>query len=169
MERVYTQNQWFESPCALHFGIDMYAREAFSKIIKEKRKSAGNTQEEIAIATGINRVTYARIEKGQKICVHIESMEKIFNVLGITWDEYAKEINRLRPKCFIGEDEFNILGRGKVITTTIEFEDDLPALGEIVVINNKFYEVLGIERFMKLLSTPIPSKNVGLLVKEVAQ
>ena len=65
------------------------------------------------------------------------------------------------------KEEFNIKGRGKVITARLDDSEECPDIGTRIEWKGKEYEVIAVERFMKLLSPPIPGNNIGLLVREV--
>jgi len=67
------------------------------------------------------------------------------------------------------EEEFNIKGRGKVITAVLDKGEACPNKDTRIEWKGKKYEVVEVERFMKLLHPPFPGNNVGLLVREVKE
>jgi translation elongation factor EF-Tu-like GTPase len=66
------------------------------------------------------------------------------------------------------DDVFNIKGIGpKVTINTEECPNALKLkIGDSLIQGNKEAEILGIEKFSKPLSLPIPGGNIGLLLSE---
>ena len=55
---------------------------------------------------------------------------------------------------------------GRVFICHIPYQD-MPDINEVVLINDNRYEIVAVERLMKLIYPPVPSENVALVVKDV--
>lgn len=77
------------------------------KLIQEKRKKKSLTQDELSVRLGINRVTLARIEKGQRK-IFFDVLIRFMSELEITYFEIA-EIIRMNSI----DDELAQQGAGK--------------------------------------------------------
>jgi translation elongation factor EF-Tu-like GTPase len=64
-------------------------------------------------------------------------------------------------------DKFEVKGKGTLLVARLEDSDEMPCVGQYVNWCAQKWVITGVERTMMLLSTPIPSKNVALLVRPV--
>lgn len=71
----------------------------------------------------------------------------------------------------ISHDSWTIIGKGLIFNVnrhdSPEVEDVV--MGDIVNINNRLWDVIGIERAIKPMDPPLPGDNYGLVVKEHKQ
>ncbi len=75
---------------------------------------------------------------------------------------HEKEPAKTEVKAYKATDWFCIEGQGYVAQVEIELEKKLPGKGELIEIDGNEYYVSNAERFLKPMSPPIPSKNVGI-------
>lgn len=69
-------------------------------------------------------------------------------------------------KSYTAEDTFYIGDVGRIFICRILYQD-MPDINEVVLINDNRYEIVAVERLMKLIYPPVPSENVALVVREL--
>lgn len=67
-------------------------------MLKEKRKAAGLTQQQLADAINVDRSTIAKIENGG--LPSVPTAKKIASVLGFDWTLFFENVNPMKKKKF---------------------------------------------------------------------
>ncbi len=75
-------------------------------------------------------------------------------------------------RCLHFKQRFELAGRGTVVTVDFEDRDDIPQPGDVILLDcgrdpDGPFIVQGVERAYKLMDPPIPSKEFGIMLKQI--